>query len=206
MIVILACKVARNIKYPVNNANISYLVLVANSLKTLYRLKKKLFENKEQEQEALITYIQKEWQNMWKHNVSGSDGRRMLVRWISTLYVIPIFENLSILLLLILILTSYDIHPIGCLFHIGVVYDDVENTVSLLSSEGVYRYQKVAVVLAVVICIFWLCLKFIQRQLLPDVHVKADSTLHHELGQNFEEQPQNGVLVIDDVEFEESQT
>ena len=135
MIGILTCKKACDIKYPVTGAvNVNYLVLVANSLKKLYQLKNKLLGDKKLEQKVLITYIQEEWLYEWKRSISGADEKRMLIRWISTLYVIPMFENLSILLLLILILTSYDIYPIGCLHHIDVVYDDVENTVSLLRS------------------------------------------------------------------------
>ena len=172
-IVILIYKRTHKIKYPIDNMNVSYLVVIGNSLKKLYQLKKKLFENKELEEvkeKALIDRIQKEWQSSWEYNISGSNRTHTLVKWVLSLYVIPMFENFSVLLLLLLVLTSYDIHPMGCLLYIDVKYDDVENTVSLVLSEVARNYQKVAVVLAVVVCMFWICLKLMQRCLLADAN------------------------------------
>jgi len=153
--------------------NINYLVLVANSLRKIYQLKKKLsyvhYRDKIETQEAVITQIECEWQNEWKLITTGVENR-MLVRWITTLYVIPMIENCIILALLILILTSFDIHPLGCFFNIDIHYEELTKAVTLRFSKAVHNYQKVAVVSAVIICVFWMCLKWIQSSMLPDAY------------------------------------
>lgn len=171
--VVLTCKKACHIVYP--GTSINYLVLVANSLKKIYQLKKKLscvhVRDKTETQEVVITQIEREWQNEWKLiTVTGVEHRRMLVRWITTLYVIPMIENCIILALLILILTSFDIHPLGCFFSIDIHYEELTKAVTLRFSKAVHNYQKVAVVSAVIICVFWICLKWIQSSMLPDAY------------------------------------
>ena len=91
-------------------------MLIANSLKKIYQLKKRLSDvhvrDKMEKQEAVVTQIAREWQSEWKLiTVQGIDNH-ILIRWITTLYVIPMIEN--ILALLILILTSFDVHLLGC--------------------------------------------------------------------------------------------
>ena len=172
-IVILTCKIACHIVYP--GVNVNYLVLVANSLKKIYQLKKRLSDvhvrDKIETQEAVITQIAHEWQNEWKMiTVTLGVQYRMLVRWITTLYVIPMIENCIILALLILILTSFDVHPLGCFFDIDIHYEELTKTVTLRFSNVVHNYQKVAVVVALIICVFWIFLKWIQSSLLPDAY------------------------------------
>ena len=169
-IVILTCKKAYHFVYP--DVNVNYLVLVANSLKKIYQLKKRLSDvhvrDKMEKQEDTIAQIAHEWQSEWKLiTVQGIDNH-MLIRWITTLYVIPMIENCIILALLILILTSFDVHPLGCFFNIDIHYEEGTKSVTLRFSTIVHNYQKVAVVSAVIICVFWMCLKWIQSILLPD--------------------------------------
>ena len=94
---------------------------------------------------------------------------RMLVRWITTLYVIPMIENCIILALLILILISFDVHPLGCFLNITLQF-----------SKVVHNHQKVAVVLAVIVCVFWILLKWIQSSLLPDAYQTDNRSIDYE--------------------------
>lgn len=53
---------------------------------------------------------------------------RSLCRWYSVLFLIPAIELILILLLILLVLTSYNVHPIGCFFT-DVHYDESTNRV-----------------------------------------------------------------------------
>ena len=55
--------------------------------------------------------------------------------WLTVLYIIPRFESVIMLSVLTLALTSYDIHPIGCLTSIGVSYNETESSVTLMFSK-----------------------------------------------------------------------
>ena len=46
------------------------------------------------------------------------------------------------LCVLILTLTSYDIHPIGCLSNISISYNETEASVTLIISENSIYYKK----------------------------------------------------------------
>ena len=85
-------------------------------------------------------------------NDANASSRNKSQRWCNMLFLIPAIELIFILLLCILVLTSYNVYPIGCFFH-DVNYDDETSTVMLEFKEGVYTYQQVAVVMAIVVFI-----------------------------------------------------
>lgn len=87
--------------------------------------------------------------------------------WLTVLYIIPRFESVIMLSILTLALTSYDVHPIGCLSSIGVSYNETESSVTLTFSKNVTRYQKVSVVLIASLAFILLLLKLFQFVLLP---------------------------------------
>ena len=87
--------------------------------------------------------------------------------WLTVLYIIPRFESVIMLSILTLTLTSYDIHPIGCLSSIDVSYNETESSVTLMFSKNVTRYQKVSVVLIASLAFVLLLLKLFQFVLLP---------------------------------------
>ena len=69
-------------------------------------------------------------------------------QWYVVLFLIPTIELILILLLFLLVLTSYNIHPIGCFFT-DVYYDESTNMVMLELMQGVHTYQQVAVVTSI---------------------------------------------------------
>ena len=92
-----------------------------------------------------------------------------LYNWLVVLYVIPRFETLIMLVVLSLTLTSYDIHPLGCLSPIDVSYSEVDLSVTLAISNSVVRFQRASVILSVVLAVFWLLVKVFHFCLLPRV-------------------------------------
>ena len=90
-------------------------------------------------------------------------------RWCSILFLIPAVEFMLILILFLLILTSYNVYPIGCFFT-DVQYDESTSTVMLDFTEGVYTYQQAAVVTSIIISltlifirVFHICLAVTHR-------------------------------------------
>ena len=71
-------------------------------------------------------------------------------RWYGILFLIPAVEFILILILFLLVLTSYNVYPIGCFFN-DVHYDESTSTVMLDLAEGVYIYQQIAVVVSIAI-------------------------------------------------------
>ena len=67
-------------------------------------------------------------------------------------------------------LTSYDIHPIGCLSHIDVTYNEEDSSAILKISEHVIRYQMGSAVLIILLFILWFFVKLFQFLLLPRYH------------------------------------
>ena len=92
-------------------------------------------------------------------------------RWKGVLFLIPAIELILILLLFLLVLTSYNVHPIGCFF-IDVHYDEVTNMVTLELMQGVHIYQQVAVVTAIVVFFSLIFIKsfHIYHTLASDLH------------------------------------
>ena len=64
-------------------------------------------------------------------------------------------------------LTSYDIHPLGCLSHIDVLYNETEMSVTLNISQSVIRYQQISIILIGFLFFHWGRVKLVQYLLLP---------------------------------------
>ena len=92
-----------------------------------------------------------------------------LYNWFAVLFVIPRCETLIMLLILSLTLTSYDIHPLGCLSPIDVLYSADDMSVNLTISKNVIRYQRASVILSLILAIIWLLVKVFHFCLLPRV-------------------------------------
>ena len=52
-------------------------------------------------------------------------------------------------------LTSYDIHPLGCLSHIDVLYNETEMSVKLNILQSVIRYQQISIILIGFLFFHW---------------------------------------------------
>ena len=114
------------------------IMMIVMILHKLFQLR--YLEIPQNETEYILT-------NSWREvNVSKSNS----YRWKGVLFLIPTIELILILLLFLLVLTSYNVHPIGCFF-IDVHYDEVTNMVTLELMQGVHIYQQVAVVTAIVV-------------------------------------------------------
>ena len=87
--------------------------------------------------------------------------------WFAVLYIIPRFETMIMIFILTLTLTSYDIHPIGCLSNIRISYNETEASVTLMISESSIFYKKACIVLIILLAIIWIFLKLFQFSLLP---------------------------------------
>jgi len=87
--------------------------------------------------------------------------------WFTVLYIIPRFQTLIMLLIITFTLTSYDIHPIGCLLYIEISYDELKGSVTLRISENSILYKEACIVLIFVLAVSWVFLKIFQFSLLP---------------------------------------
>jgi len=96
-----------------------------------------------------------------------NESKRFLYNWLTILYIIPRYETLIILTIVTFALTSYDIHPFGCLSHIDVFYNETEMSVTLKISQNVIRYQQASVILIVLLIFHWFVIKAFQFFLLP---------------------------------------
>ena len=90
--------------------------------------------------------------------------------WFAILFIIPRFETALMLVLLSLMLTSYDIHPLGCISPINVSYNQIDRSVTLSASESIIKYQKAAVIITAILVLLWVVLKFFQFLLLPRIN------------------------------------
>ena len=120
----------------------AYLEMVADEVKITYQvreklknIKHKLFNlNKIENKEVLQNKISK--LNKWYDKLLRFKKDTHLYNWFTVLYIIPRFETIVMLCILTLTLTSYDIHPIGCLSNIGISYNETEASVTLMISEN----------------------------------------------------------------------
>ena len=87
-------------------------------------------------------------------------------RWYVVFFMLPLLEHALIFLLVAVILTSYNLNPLGCFFHTAN-YDFMTETVLLKASKAVYIYQEVAVSFAFVICVVWIACKAFQIHFTP---------------------------------------
>ena len=102
-----------------------HLELMANGLKMINQLKREMehaidsklsfndFEKK-------VDELAKKWNEKWKKLVKGRNDKMFLYNWLTVFYIIPRYETLIMLAMVTFALTSYDIHPLGCLSHIDV--------------------------------------------------------------------------------------
>ena len=149
-----------------------HLELMANGLKMINQLKREMehaidsklsfndFEKK-------VDELAKKWNEKWKKLVKGRNDKMFLYNWLTVFYIIPRYETLIMLAMVTFALTSYDIHPLGCLSHIDVFYNETEMSVTLNISQNVIRYQQASVILIGLLFFHWSGVKTIQYLLLP---------------------------------------
>ena len=147
-----------------------YLETVADNIKISYQVRKMLKalrskylkEENDQNLKDEVQIANKKYNKLLKYKKDTH-----FYNWLTVLYIIPRFESIIMLSILTLALTSYDIHPIGCLSSIGVSYNETDSTVTLIFSENVTRYQKFSIVLISSLAFFLLLMKLFQFVLLP---------------------------------------
>ena len=160
-----------------NNKKVHHLELMANGRKMIYQLsrnlqqkmncaikRKRSFDEFKTEIEELAT----DWNVRWKNLVGEHHkDKKFLYNWLTILYIIPRYETLIMLAMVTFALTSYDIHPLGCLFNIDIIYNEMEMSVTLLVSEYVIRYREASVIVIFILMLHWGTVKFVQYLLLP---------------------------------------
>ena len=130
-----------------NGSNFTSIMIIIIVLHEFFQLRQ--LENQSLNQIKRI--LMKNWQHP---NVSASSLRR----WKIVLFLIPVTEFILILILFLLVLTSYNVHPIGCFF-VEVNYDVSTNMVMLEFTEGVRQYQQVAVIAGIIVFIMLAIIK-----------------------------------------------
>ena len=147
-----------------------YLELVAKEVKIAYRARKKLRKL----ERKLISLHSKDLLknkiselNKWYNNLLELKRNSYFYNWFTLLYIIPRFQTIVMLCVLTFTLTSYDIHPIGCLSNISISYNETEASVTLIISENSVRYKKICIFLIILLAFIWIILKVLQYSLLP---------------------------------------
>jgi len=147
-----------------------YLEVVSTEIKKSYQLREKIKELKYKSlQEENIESLKDEISGIenWLKQICNFEENERFYNLFTILYIIPRFETMIMLCILSLSLTSYDIHPIGCLSPIGVSYNETYSSVTLVISESVILYQKISMGLIILLAITWFLLKLFQFSLLP---------------------------------------
>ena len=148
-----------------------YLEIVANEIKKAHQLRQILKERLNDRNDWLRIERNKncieDCKSIWNDKCSKFQRNTHLYNWFVVLYIIPRIETIIMLCILIFALTSYDIHPLGCLHNIDISYDEAESFVNLSVSENVIRYQRVSAVLIILLFLLWSIIKCIQFLLLP---------------------------------------
>lgn len=160
-----------------DNKKVHHLELMANGRKMIYQLSRKLqqklncaIKRKQSYDEfkAEIEELATDWNVRWKNLVGEHyKGKKFLYNWLTILYIIPRYETLIMLTMMTFGLTSYDIHPLGCLADIDVIYDETEMSVTLQVSDSVIRYREACVIVIFLLLLHWGVVKFVQYLLLP---------------------------------------
>jgi len=139
-----------------------YLELVAKEVKIAYRARKKLRKL----ERKLISLHSKDLLknkiselNKWYNKLLELKRNSYFYNWFTLLYIIPRFQTIVMLCVLTLTLTSYDIHPIGCLSNISISYNETEPSVTLIISENSVRYKKICIFLIILLAFIWIILK-----------------------------------------------
>ena len=140
-------------------------------LHNLFQAKLLQTPNSQNPQDEIKKKLIECWNNV--KNVSIRNSRQ----WCSLLFLIPAVEFILILILFLLVLTSYNVYPIGCFFN-DVHYDESTSTVMLDLTEGVYFYQQVAVVTSITISLTLICLKVIHICLAVTHRNETDNAGH----------------------------
>ena len=148
----------------------SYLEMVADEVKITCQVYEKLKNiehslNKLENKVVLKKKISKI--NKWYDKLLRFKQDTHFYNWFTVLYIIPRFETIIMLCILTLTLTSYDIHPIGCLSNIRISYNVTEKSVTLMISESSIFYKKACIMLIILVAIIWIFLKLFQFSLLP---------------------------------------
>ena len=169
------CETRINVNEIESNTNRTkaYLEMVADEVKITYQVHEKLKNiehslfhlNKIEDKEILKNKISK--LNKWYDKLLRFKRDTHFYNWFTVLYIIPRFQTIIMLLILTFTLTSYDIHPIGCLSNIRISYNETEESVTLTISESSLFYKKACIVLIVLLAIIWIFLKLFQFSLLP---------------------------------------
>ena len=168
---------AWTLTYDSDNRKLHHLELMANGRKMIYQLGRNLqhkmnyaiktkqsFDDFKAEVEGLAT----DWNVRWKSLVGEHyKGKKFLYNWLTILYILPRYETLIILAMVTFALTSYDIHPLGCLANIDVIYNEMEKSVTLRVSDGVIRFREASVIMIFLLILHWGTVKFVQYLLLP---------------------------------------
>ena len=160
-----------------HDKKIHHLELMANGRKMIYQLSRNLQQKMNcaikrkqafDEFKAEIEELSTDWNVRWKNLVGEHyKGKKFLYNWLTILYVIPRYETLIMLAIVTFALTSYDIHPLGCLADIDVMYNEIEMSVTLQVSESVIRYREASVIVIFLLILHWSVVKFVQYLLLP---------------------------------------
>ena len=150
---------------------IHYLEVIANQVKMACQFRKKLKKIKDEwlqkEGKEKVNKSVKEFKASWDNRLKNFEINNHLDNWFVILYIIPRIETTIMLFILTFALTSYDIHPLGCLSPIDVSYSETESFANLKISENVIRYQRASAVLIILLLIIWLIFKLFQFLLLP---------------------------------------
>ena len=160
-----------------NHKKIHHLEVIANGFKMIQQLSRNFEQKKNhaissnqsfKDFEAEITkYLAENWNDKWKKLVAGRKSKKFLYNWLTILYIIPRYETLIMLAIVTFALTSYNVHPLGCLSHIDVFYNETEMSVTLEISENVIRYQQASVIMIGLLMWHWFGVKVVQHLLLP---------------------------------------
>ena len=157
-----------------NGKKVNYLEEVANEVKRTLRLRhniktlksKWLVKENRNEVKVEIDAIVQEW----KCKKTKLENNKHFYNWFTVLYIIPRIETTIMLCILMLALSSYDIHPIGCLSPIDVSYNEEDSSAILNLSDNVIRYQRGSAILIILLFILWFCVKLAQFFLIPRIH------------------------------------
>ena len=160
-----------------NNKKVHHLELMANGRKMIYQLSRNLQQKmnraikRKQSFDEFKTEIEEltiDWNVRWKNLVGEHHkGKKFLYNWLTILYIIPRYETLIMLAIVTFALTSYDIHPLGCISDIDVIYNEMEMSVTLQVSENVIRYREASVIVIFLLMLHWGTVKVVQYLLLP---------------------------------------
>ena len=154
----------------------TYLELVAKEVKITHRTREKLKRlecklfslqnDKDKDKDMLKTKISK--LNDWfDDRLQLRKNPHVYTNWFTLLYIIPRFQTVVMICIITLTLTSYDIHPIGCLSNISISYNETEASVTLIISQNSMFYRKICILLIILLAYILIILKVFQYSLLP---------------------------------------